>query len=72
MSNPDGRPSILLIMTDQHRYDTLGCYGAPTCRTPHIDALAARGVRFDRAYTPTSPCSPAGRPCATSDPGRGS
>ena len=53
------RLNILLIMTDQHRYDTLGCYGAPTCRTPNIDALAARGVRFDAAYTPTSPCSPA-------------
>lgn len=53
------RTNILLIMTDQHRYDTLGCYGASTCRTPNIDDLAARGVRFDAAYTPTSPCSPA-------------
>ena len=53
------RPNILLIMTDQHRFDTLGCYGAQTCRTPNIDALATRGVRFDAAYTPTSPCSPA-------------
>ncbi len=55
-----GRPlNILLIMTDQQRWDTLGCYGAPICRTPHVDALAARGVRFDAAYAPTSPCSPA-------------
>ena len=53
------RKNILLILTDQHRYDTLGCYGAQTCRTPNLDALAARGVRFDAAYTPTSPCSPA-------------
>jgi arylsulfatase A-like enzyme len=53
------RPNILLIFTDQQRWDTLGCYGAPQCRTPHIDGLAARGVRFDAAYTPTSPCSPA-------------
>lgn len=52
------RMNILLIMTDQHRYDTLGCYGAPTCRTPNIDSLAARGIRFDAAYTSTSPCSP--------------
>jgi arylsulfatase A-like enzyme len=59
MPPTDERLNILLIMTDQHRYDTLGCYGAPLCRTPHIDALAARGVRFDAAYTPTSPCSPA-------------
>jgi arylsulfatase A-like enzyme len=51
--------NILLILTDQHRYDALGCYGAPTCRTPNIDSLAARGVRFDTAYTPCTPCSPA-------------
>ncbi len=50
--------NILLILTDQHRYDTLSCYGAEICRTPHIDRLAARGVRFDRAYTSTVPCSP--------------
>jgi arylsulfatase A-like enzyme len=50
--------NILLILTDQHRFDTLGCYGAKTCRTPNLDQLARRGVRFDRAYTNTSPCSP--------------
>lgn len=59
MASTTEAQNILLIVTDQHRYDTLGCYGAPTCRTPHIDGLAARGVRFDAAYTPTSPCSPA-------------
>ena len=37
------RPNILLILTDQHRWDTLGCYGAPTCRTPNLDTLASRG-----------------------------
>jgi arylsulfatase A-like enzyme len=59
MPQTDDRRNILLILTDQHRYDTLGCYGAATCRTPHLDALAARGVRFDRAYTNCVPCSPA-------------
>jgi len=58
MAENDTRPNILLILTDQHRYDTLGCYGAEMCRTPNLDALAARGVRFDRAYTSTVPCSP--------------
>jgi len=58
MADKDSRPNILLIITDQHRYDTLGCYGAEICRTPNLDALAARGVRFDRAYTSTVPCSP--------------
>jgi arylsulfatase A-like enzyme len=56
-SQTEERMNILLIMTDQQRYDTLGCYGATTCRTPNVDAIAARGVRFDRAYTPTSPCT---------------
>jgi arylsulfatase A-like enzyme len=59
MAEPTRRTNILLIMTDQQRYDTLGCTGAPTCRTPHIDALAERGINFSSAYTPTSPCSPA-------------
>jgi arylsulfatase A-like enzyme len=58
MTQDNGRRNILLIVTDQHRYDTLGCYGAPICQTPNLDKLAARGVRFDRAYTATVPCSP--------------
>ncbi|MCL4541002.1 MAG: sulfatase-like hydrolase/transferase, partial [Chloroflexi bacterium] len=59
MPPDDRRANILLIVTDQQRSDTLGCYGAPTCRTPHLDALAERGVRFSHAYTATLPCSPA-------------
>ncbi|MFP3896434.1 MAG: sulfatase-like hydrolase/transferase [Anaerolineales bacterium] len=59
MAEENARKNILLIVTDQQRRDTLGCYGAPTCRTPHIDGLAEGGVCFDAAYTPTSPCSPA-------------
>ena len=47
-------------MSDQQRLDTVSCYGLnEVCRTPHIDALAARGVRFDWAFTPTAICSPA-------------
>ena len=34
-------PNILLIMTDQQALHAIGCYGAPLCRTPNIDALAA-------------------------------
>ena len=52
------RPNVLLILTDQHRRDTLGCYGAPQCQTPHIDGLAQRGIRFDNAYPLISPCAP--------------
>lgn len=41
---------ILFVMTDQQRADYLGCAGHPSLRTPHLDALAADGVRFSRAY----------------------
>jgi arylsulfatase A-like enzyme len=46
-------------MTDQHRVDTLGCYGNPHVATPNLDRLAATGTRFDRFYTPTAICTPA-------------
>jgi len=58
MASTDKRKNVLLILTDQQRFDTLGCYGAPTCRTPHIDGIAERGVRFESAFCATSPCSP--------------
>ena len=50
--------NILFIMCDQLRYDYLGCTGHPHIKTPHIDALAARGVRFDRAYVQSPICGP--------------
>jgi len=50
--------NILFIMADQLRWDYLSCYGHPTLETPNIDALAARGVRFDRAYVQSPVCGP--------------
>ncbi|HTZ37401.1 MAG TPA: alkaline phosphatase family protein [Stellaceae bacterium] len=50
--------NILFIMCDQLRFDYLGCYGHPRLKTPNIDALAARGVRFDRAYVQSPVCGP--------------
>jgi arylsulfatase A-like enzyme len=50
--------NILFIMCDQLRFDYLGCYGHPHLKTPNIDALAARGVRFDRAYVQSPICGP--------------
>ncbi|TWD74916.1 arylsulfatase A-like enzyme [Kribbella amoyensis] len=50
--------NILLLMTDQHRLDTLGCYGNQVCRTPNLDALAAGGTRFTHGFTPTAICTP--------------
>ena len=53
------RPNIVLIMADQLTPFTTGAYGHPLVKTPAIDALAARGVRFDSAYTNAPLCAPA-------------
>ncbi len=50
--------NILFIMCDQLRADYLSCAGHPTLQTPHIDGLAALGVRFDRAYCQAPVCGP--------------
>ena len=50
--------NVLFIMCDQLRWDYLSCYGHPTLRTPNIDALAARGVRFANAYVQSASCGP--------------
>ena len=52
------RPNILLLYTDQQRRDSLGCYGNPLARTPHLDGLASEGVRFEHFYVQNPVCSP--------------
>ena len=54
----DPRPNILLITTDQQRYDTLGCNGNPWSKTPNLDALAKQGAAFRRAYCQNPVCIP--------------
>lgn len=54
-----GRPNVLLIMTDQHRWDALGSYGNSVIRTPHIDSLASGGVRFTECWSQHPVCMPA-------------
>jgi len=56
---PDARPNLVLVLTDDQRYDTLSCNGATLVETPQIDRLAAGGARFTRAYVTTSLCCPA-------------
>jgi arylsulfatase A-like enzyme len=58
MTRMDNKPvrNVLWIMADQLRWDYLSCYGHPTLQTPHIDGLAARGVRFNRAYVQSPIC----------------
>ena len=55
----DQRPNILFIMSDQHTQRITGCYGDAIVATPNLDRLAARGVAFDNAYTPSPLCVPA-------------
>ena len=49
---------ILLVTTDQQRYDTLGCNGGTLARTPVVDGLAAEGIRFERAHPQSVVCMP--------------
>ena len=52
------RPSYILFITDQQRYDHLGCNGHPVLRTPNIDAIADTGVNYDRFYVASPVCMP--------------
>ncbi|WP_170415400.1 choline-sulfatase [Ruegeria atlantica] len=52
------RPNIVVVMADQLAPHFCGAYGHPTVKTPHIDALAARGTRFDAAYCNSPLCAP--------------
>ena len=52
------RPNILIIMTDNQPAELLGCYGNDEISTPHIDALASEGFKFDNAFCVNGMCSP--------------
>ncbi|MCP5085281.1 MAG: sulfatase-like hydrolase/transferase [Rhodobacteraceae bacterium] len=51
--------NLLILMSDEHQARAMGCAGHPFVQTPNLDALAARGMRFENAYTPSSICVPA-------------
>ncbi|MAB78097.1 MAG: sulfatase [Planctomycetes bacterium] len=51
------RPNLLLLVTDDHPFDALSCAGHPILRTPHMDALAERGVHFTHAFVTTPICA---------------
>jgi len=55
MSRP---PNIVLLLSDQHRADVMGCAGDPVVRTPCLDRLAAEGVRFANAFAQSPLCMP--------------
>jgi len=54
----DERPNVIVFIADDVSWNDYGCYGNASARTPHIDALAKSGIRFDRAYLTASSCSP--------------
>jgi choline-sulfatase len=50
--------NVLVILSDQHRADAMGCSGSEVARTPALDRLSAAGVRFDQAYCQSPLCAP--------------
>lgn len=57
--------NVLLILSDEHRPDTLSCAGHPHVETPNLDSMAANGVRFTDAYCPSPLCVPSRASFAT-------
>jgi len=57
MARTSRQPDVILIMTDNQQAATLGCYGNHEVLSPNIDALAAGGLRFDKAFCPNAFCS---------------
>jgi len=58
-------PNILLIMSDEHVRDALGCYGNSVVKTPNLDGLARRGTQFTNSYTASPICVPSRASLAT-------
>jgi len=52
------RPNILFLLADDLGYADIGCYGSPDAKTPHLDQLAAEGVRFTQVYANGPECTP--------------
>jgi arylsulfatase A-like enzyme len=55
---PDGPPNIIFIMSDDHAAKAISAYDTSLIRTPHIDRLADRGIRFDNCYCTNAICAP--------------
>lgn len=61
------KPNIVVIYADDLGYGDLSCYGATALRTPNLDRLAARGVRFENAHSPSATCTPSRYALLTGD-----
>lgn len=53
-----GKPNIVMILVDDLGYGDLSCMGAPDLKSPHLDGLAARGIKFSNFYANCPVCSP--------------
>ena len=51
------QPNIIFFLSDDHRWDRMGCAGHPILKTPTMDNLAAEGVRFTNMFVTTSICA---------------
>ena len=56
-SKPKKQPNIIFLLTDDQRWDTMGCTGNTIIHTPNMDAMAKGGVRFTNAFVTTSICA---------------
>src|SRR5687767_15466837 len=52
------RPNVVVIYADDLGYGDLACYGHPSIRTPHLDRMAAEGIRFTDFYSTAEVCTP--------------
>ena len=52
------RPNVVFILTDDQRWDLMGCAGHPFLKTPHLDRIADEGAMFQNMFVTTSLCSP--------------
>ena len=57
-SNRSDRPNIVLLCADDLGLGDVGCYGASLVKTPHIDRIAAEGIRFTDAHSAAATCTP--------------
>jgi len=58
LAHAQQKPNIIIIISDDHAFQTIGAYGSTYAKTPNIDRLAREGVVFDRAYVTNSLCGP--------------
>ncbi|MBM4028275.1 MAG: N-acetylgalactosamine-6-sulfatase, partial [Planctomycetes bacterium] len=58
LGRPGGKPNLIFILADDLGYGDLGCYGQSRISTPHLDRMAAEGMRFTQHYAGGTVCAP--------------